>query len=93
MMHHKILNEEEFFWWILCRLLSVTVQATYVLVSQKMIVLHNIVLIQTVWILDQQRDKKNLSDWFWYRKWNETNGAVLENAAFAYAEEGTEVNM
>ena len=37
--------------------------------------------------------QKNLSDWFWYRKWNETNDAVLENAAFTSAEEGTEDNM
>ena len=33
-----------------------------------MIVLQNIVLIQTIWILGQQTDKKN-SDWFWYTTW------------------------
>lgn len=32
------------------------------------------VLIQKMWILDQQ--KENFSDWFWYRKWrNKTHGA------------------
>ena len=48
--------------------LVLIVWATFALVSQKMTVLQNIVLIQTMWMLDQQKDK-NLSDWLWYRKW------------------------
>ena len=40
----------------------------YILVSQKMIVLQNTV-IQMMRILDQQKDKTYLSDWFWYGQW------------------------
>ena len=41
------------------------VQVTYILVSQKMAVLQNIVLIQTIWILNQEKaapPKKKLTD-------------------------------
>ena len=44
-MHCKILSEEEFFSEVM-QILCLAIQATYVLVSQTMIVLQNIVLIQ-----------------------------------------------
>ena len=58
-MHCKILSEEECFSEFM-QILCLAIQATYVLVSQKMIVLQNIVLIKMTRILDQQ--KENLSD-------------------------------
>ena len=68
MMHHEILSEDEF----VSEFYADTFcdWATCVLASQNMIVLQNIVLSQTMWILDQQKDKKkNLSNWLWYAKW------------------------
>ena len=58
MMHHKILSKEfsrEFYVDVF--LVSLV---TCILMSQKMIVLQNIVLIKMIRILDQQ--KENLSD-------------------------------
>ena len=55
-MHHEIMSEE--FFGEFMQILSLIVWATYILVFQNMIVLQNIVLIQTMWILDQQKDKK-----------------------------------
>ena len=40
------------------QILSLTARVTYILVSQKMVVLQNIVLIQTMWILDHEKGKK-----------------------------------
>ena len=40
------------------QLLSLIIQVTYILVSQEIIVLQNIVPVQMMWILDQQKDKK-----------------------------------
>ena len=42
------------------QIFSLILQATYILVSQKMIVLQNILMIQAMWKLDQQKDKKTL---------------------------------
>ena len=57
MTHCNILSEEEFFSEFM-QILCLTVQATYILVSQKMMVLQNIVLIQMMEVLDHQKDKK-----------------------------------
>ena len=56
MMHHEVLGEEEFFGEFYADTFSIW--ATYIPVSQKMIVLQNIALIQMMRIVDQQKDKK-----------------------------------
>ena len=55
-MYCETLNEKEFFSESCADTLIVWV--TYILVFQKMPVLQNIVLIQTMWILEQQKDKR-----------------------------------
>ena len=67
MTHHEILSEENFSVNFV-QIFSLIVQVMYILVSQKMIVLQNII-IQMMWILDQQKDKNYPSDWFWYGQW------------------------
>ena len=57
MTHHKILNEEEFFSEFYADTFSDCPNDIYASVLE-MIVPQNIVLIQTMWILDQQNDKK-----------------------------------
>ena len=57
------------------QILSLNVRAAYLLVSQKMLVVLNIVLIHTVGPLEQQRDKK--PQWLFHEmeSENETRGA------------------
>lgn len=55
-MHCNILSKEEFFSEFM-QIFYLAVQATYVLVSQKRIVLQNIVLIQ-ITLSIRQKDKK-----------------------------------
>ena len=50
------------------QILSLIVQVTCVRMSQKTIVLQNIVLIQMMWLLDQQKDKKP-QWWILIQKW------------------------
>ena len=87
MMHHEILSEDEF----VSEFYADTFcdWATCVLASQNMIVLQNIVLSQTMWILDQQKDKKKIlvidSD---MQSENKAHGAG--ECSFASAEEWIE---
>ena len=60
MIHHEILSEEEFFGEFYADTYSDW--ATFTLVSQKMTVLQNIVLIHMMWMLHQQRQKTLLID-------------------------------
>ena len=59
-MHCEMLSKGDFFFFLVnfIQLLPLIIQVTYILVFQKIIVLQNIVPVQIMWILDQQKDKK-----------------------------------
>ena len=60
-MHHDILSKEEFFGIFYAGAFSI-IQATYILLPQKMIFLQDIVLIQTMYQANKKTKKKNLCD-------------------------------
>ena len=57
MMHREILSEE-FFSEFYADTFSDCLSDIYTSVSEVLIVFQNIVLIQMMWLLDQQKDKK-----------------------------------
>ena len=61
-------------------------------VYQKMVVLPNIVLIQMMWILDEQKDKKNFCDWFWYGRCR-MKLIVLENVLMLLHKSGFKIEF